>query len=183
MIGGGARISRDIAPFCLATERNAVIGLNVVGLRRRGLPRDVLADHGARADAHARRRGSVEAQVLRIAADHGERVHHDTIGEFAMLRHQCMGMDDATLAQPRAVVNQCGRMNLHRAAGAAYGGGSMCAAAGAGAGGLAASACSVCQPPPSARYNCTAASRVFRCAADSDSSARNRSRSLAMTSK
>jgi UDP-N-acetylglucosamine acyltransferase len=37
MIGGGARISLDIAPFCLATERNTVIGLNVVGLRRRGL--------------------------------------------------------------------------------------------------------------------------------------------------
>lgn len=42
MIGGGARISRDIAPFSLATERNAVIGLNIVGLRRRGLPREVL---------------------------------------------------------------------------------------------------------------------------------------------
>src|SRR6202034_3401242 len=33
----GARISLDIAPFFLATERNAVVGLNVVGLRRRGL--------------------------------------------------------------------------------------------------------------------------------------------------
>ena len=42
MIGGGARISRDIAPFTLATERNALIGLNVVGLRRRGLKREVL---------------------------------------------------------------------------------------------------------------------------------------------
>ena len=35
MIGGGARISRDVAPFTLATERNAMIGLNLVGLRRR----------------------------------------------------------------------------------------------------------------------------------------------------
>jgi UDP-N-acetylglucosamine acyltransferase len=42
MIGGGARISRDIAPFSLATERNAIIGLNSVGLRRRGLKREVL---------------------------------------------------------------------------------------------------------------------------------------------
>lgn len=42
MIGGGARISRDIPPFSLATERNALIGLNVVGLRRRGLPRETL---------------------------------------------------------------------------------------------------------------------------------------------
>jgi UDP-N-acetylglucosamine acyltransferase len=42
MVGGGARISLDIAPFYLVTERNAVIGLNVVGLRRRGLKRDVV---------------------------------------------------------------------------------------------------------------------------------------------
>jgi UDP-N-acetylglucosamine acyltransferase len=42
MIGGGARISRDVAPFTLTTERNALIGLNVVGLRRRGLDRKVL---------------------------------------------------------------------------------------------------------------------------------------------
>jgi len=44
MIGGGARISRDIAPFCLAAERNAVVGLNVVGLRRRGLKREVFRE-------------------------------------------------------------------------------------------------------------------------------------------
>ena len=42
MIGGGARISRDIAPFCMVTERNAVIGLNRVGLRRRGFKREVI---------------------------------------------------------------------------------------------------------------------------------------------
>jgi UDP-N-acetylglucosamine acyltransferase len=42
MIGGGARISRDIAPYSLVTERNALIGLNLVGLRRRGLKREVL---------------------------------------------------------------------------------------------------------------------------------------------
>ena len=42
MIGGGARISRDIAPYSLVTERNALIGLNIVGLRRRGLKREVL---------------------------------------------------------------------------------------------------------------------------------------------
>jgi UDP-N-acetylglucosamine acyltransferase len=42
MIGGGARISLDIAPFCMATERNSVIGLNVVGLRRRGLTPPVM---------------------------------------------------------------------------------------------------------------------------------------------
>jgi UDP-N-acetylglucosamine acyltransferase len=42
MIGGGARISLDVPPFCLATERNALIGLNLVGLRRRGFRREVI---------------------------------------------------------------------------------------------------------------------------------------------
>ncbi len=44
MIGGGARISRDIPPFTLATERNTLIGLNVVGLRRRGIDRKTFGD-------------------------------------------------------------------------------------------------------------------------------------------
>jgi UDP-N-acetylglucosamine acyltransferase len=44
MIGGGARISQDVAPFCLAAERNAIVGLNVVGLRRRGLKREVFRE-------------------------------------------------------------------------------------------------------------------------------------------
>jgi UDP-N-acetylglucosamine acyltransferase len=44
MIGGGGRISSDVPPFCLATERNAIYGLNVVGLRRRGLNRQVLRE-------------------------------------------------------------------------------------------------------------------------------------------
>jgi UDP-N-acetylglucosamine acyltransferase len=44
MIGGGARISNDVAPFCMATERNALIGLNVVGLRRRGISRDAFRE-------------------------------------------------------------------------------------------------------------------------------------------
>ena len=42
MIGGGARISQDVPPFTMATERNALIGLNRVGLRRRGLDRVTL---------------------------------------------------------------------------------------------------------------------------------------------
>jgi len=44
MIGGGARISNDVAPFCMATERNALIGLNVIGLRRRGISRDAFRE-------------------------------------------------------------------------------------------------------------------------------------------
>jgi UDP-N-acetylglucosamine acyltransferase len=44
MIGGGARVSRDVAPYCMVTERNALVGLNVVGLRRRGVDRQVMAE-------------------------------------------------------------------------------------------------------------------------------------------
>lgn len=36
MIGGGARISLSVPAFTLATERDGLIGLNLVGLRRRG---------------------------------------------------------------------------------------------------------------------------------------------------
>ncbi len=37
MVGGLARITRDIPPFTMATERDELVGLNIVGLRRRGL--------------------------------------------------------------------------------------------------------------------------------------------------
>ncbi|HCF96731.1 MAG TPA: acyl-[acyl-carrier-protein]--UDP-N-acetylglucosamine O-acyltransferase [Verrucomicrobia bacterium] len=40
MIGGGARIRTDIPPFVLASENNTVFGLNLVGLRRNGVPRE-----------------------------------------------------------------------------------------------------------------------------------------------
>ena len=44
MVGGGARISQDVPRFCLATERNGLIGLNSVGLRRNGINREVMLE-------------------------------------------------------------------------------------------------------------------------------------------
>lgn len=44
MIGGGARVARDVPPFTMVTERDELIGLNVVGLRRRGLPRGTVEE-------------------------------------------------------------------------------------------------------------------------------------------
>jgi UDP-N-acetylglucosamine acyltransferase len=38
MISGGSRFTRDIAPFTLAAERDEIVGLNLIGLRRRGVP-------------------------------------------------------------------------------------------------------------------------------------------------
>jgi UDP-N-acetylglucosamine acyltransferase len=40
MVGGLSRITRDVAPFLLVSERDEVSGLNVVGLKRRGVSRE-----------------------------------------------------------------------------------------------------------------------------------------------
>ncbi|MBL9207211.1 MAG: acyl-ACP--UDP-N-acetylglucosamine O-acyltransferase [Opitutaceae bacterium] len=39
MVAGLARITLDVAPFTMVAERDEVIGLNLVGLKRRSLPR------------------------------------------------------------------------------------------------------------------------------------------------
>jgi UDP-N-acetylglucosamine acyltransferase len=44
MIGGLMRLSRDLPPFVMAAERNEVVGLNLVGLKRRGFSRDALRE-------------------------------------------------------------------------------------------------------------------------------------------
>ncbi len=44
MTSGGSRISMDVAPYTLAAERNALAGLNLVGLKRRGFGLDVVSE-------------------------------------------------------------------------------------------------------------------------------------------
>ncbi len=44
MVSGLARISRDIPPFTLTAERDELVGLNLVGPRRRGFPRETIAE-------------------------------------------------------------------------------------------------------------------------------------------
>ncbi|HEY4988850.1 MAG TPA: acyl-ACP--UDP-N-acetylglucosamine O-acyltransferase, partial [Opitutaceae bacterium] len=44
IVGGGARITQDIPPFTMAAERNDVSGLNLVGLRRRGVSREAILE-------------------------------------------------------------------------------------------------------------------------------------------
>jgi UDP-N-acetylglucosamine acyltransferase len=44
MVGGLARITLDIPPFVMAAERDEVVGLNLVGLKRREFPREVVAE-------------------------------------------------------------------------------------------------------------------------------------------
>jgi UDP-N-acetylglucosamine acyltransferase len=42
-ISGGAGSSMDVPPFCLVPERNRIAGVNLVGLRRAGIPREHIA--------------------------------------------------------------------------------------------------------------------------------------------
>lgn len=64
LVSGNAVITEDVAPAALAHGRNELAGLNLVGLRRRGLPAETLAElkrayhaafaPGAACDARAR---------------------------------------------------------------------------------------------------------------------------------
>jgi UDP-N-acetylglucosamine acyltransferase len=44
MVAGNAAISYDVPPFSVAADRNDIVGLNLVGLRRRGFGADQIAD-------------------------------------------------------------------------------------------------------------------------------------------
>jgi UDP-N-acetylglucosamine acyltransferase len=44
MVGGAAGLSMDLAPYCMAANRNEVHGLNIVGLRRGGFKREEIAE-------------------------------------------------------------------------------------------------------------------------------------------
>ncbi len=44
MLGGGSMVTLDVAPFCMTHgDRAVIMGLNVVGLRRRGISKDNLS--------------------------------------------------------------------------------------------------------------------------------------------
>jgi UDP-N-acetylglucosamine acyltransferase len=44
MISGGARIAQDVAPYAMAAERNEIVGLNLLGLKRCGFARDTVSE-------------------------------------------------------------------------------------------------------------------------------------------
>jgi UDP-N-acetylglucosamine acyltransferase len=44
MISGASRVALDIPPFVMAAERNEIIGLNLIGLKRRGVNRAAVAE-------------------------------------------------------------------------------------------------------------------------------------------
>ena len=44
MISGLSRVSQDAPPFCIYAERNELIGLNLIGLKRRGFSREAIKE-------------------------------------------------------------------------------------------------------------------------------------------
>jgi UDP-N-acetylglucosamine acyltransferase len=44
IVSGLARIAQDIPPFAMAAERNEIIGLNLIGLKRRGFDRAAIGE-------------------------------------------------------------------------------------------------------------------------------------------
>lgn len=44
MLGGGARLALDAPPFCMVAERNRLVGLNLVGIKRRKFPREAVME-------------------------------------------------------------------------------------------------------------------------------------------
>jgi UDP-N-acetylglucosamine acyltransferase len=44
MVGGLARLTKDVAPFLMVAERDEVPGFNAVGLKRRGFSRDTIRE-------------------------------------------------------------------------------------------------------------------------------------------
>ncbi len=44
MVSGASRIGSDVPPYVIAAERNLMCGLNLIGLRRRGFPAEVVKE-------------------------------------------------------------------------------------------------------------------------------------------
>ena len=44
MLSGGTAVSMDVPPFCMVPERNRLGALNLVGMRRAGIPRDQITE-------------------------------------------------------------------------------------------------------------------------------------------
>lgn len=79
-MSAGSAVSTDVPPFCIAWGRNSIVGLNLVGLRRSGVPRDqitvlrrafreVLRENLPRAEAVERLRemGNESPLVMEVA--------------------------------------------------------------------------------------------------------------------
>lgn len=70
MLSGGTAISADVPPFCIASGRNIMVGINLVGLRRNGFSREDVTKV-REAYRAAFRAGLTRPEMLRTLEDLG----------------------------------------------------------------------------------------------------------------
>jgi UDP-N-acetylglucosamine acyltransferase len=78
MIGGLTRLTRDVPPYCMTTERDELIGLNAIGLRRRGFTPPVIAEVRRAFHAVCRALGNPRALAAAAVAS-GDYQHPETL--------------------------------------------------------------------------------------------------------
>ena len=70
-LGGGLPMSASVPPFCMASEAHRLTGLNTVGLRRSGAPREEITKLRD-AYKHAIRPGLIPTETARVIREVGE---------------------------------------------------------------------------------------------------------------
>jgi UDP-N-acetylglucosamine acyltransferase len=63
-ISGGSAVSTNVPPFCTAFGRNTLVGINLVGLRRSGVPRDQVTQVRAAYREVLRQRGMSRQEMV-----------------------------------------------------------------------------------------------------------------------
>lgn len=71
MCSGGSVLSNDVPPFCMTANRNTLVGLNLVGLRRSGMPQDEI-NAVKRAFGQVFRANPPRAELLGMLDERGE---------------------------------------------------------------------------------------------------------------
>lgn len=71
MMSGDCAVSLDVPPFCMVNERNRIGGLNQVGLRRSGMPREHITEL-RRVFREVLRTPMPRAEAIRILRERGE---------------------------------------------------------------------------------------------------------------
>jgi hypothetical protein len=89
-------------------------GGRLAGLGR-AVDGDMLADHGARPDTHARRRLGLEPEILGVAAEHCIGMHDHAVLEMTVTADERVRVNHAALTETGAFLDERGRMNAHRA--------------------------------------------------------------------
>lgn len=72
MIGGGAAITRDVAPFIMVSGRDEVSGLNLVGLKRRGVSRESIKELKELFHSLFHRYGNIREQAAEELENRGD---------------------------------------------------------------------------------------------------------------